>query len=538
MSRFDRDELMILYAAQIKTAALEDGVRALIGEAGMAVLMRAAVSAGTGALAGSVVPGLGTGVGAVVGTIVGLAGAALTAWDIYNKFKMEHVEALIAAVEALDVPSDAAGGQAVQRVIDKWLDPGTGLRAYVQQLAPQSASTDPAEHFTEVARQFQVLKEYTKFLKQMETDWTTNIQNLTTDWNVLFKDDKRTFELTLQECQNEARERLIAINAGIQQAFRQAIQKVQQDAGKAGVDVEALAASIVAKWKKLEGLGVKFTTEDEKQVVQLAKNILQGLYEGVDATTIGVTFKEFDQTLDAAQAIMDKRPAKKSSLVLSKRALTLPGGKIVRAPKAQQERPEHSQAPRGDGAVTVLQQSLNALSAAYPAFALERLAEDGSYGPKTAKALTDLMTKAPQFGDEVTKASGLSVEQLLDVPSAKVNTKALQAASGVLARYAASVKPAAASKPKAPYDETLTPGQLGVEGTMEALRKRHIRFRDQEENAYEAFKSFLHYTDDQIFEYMNSQFQTTAAKDWDVGMISEFIQRNSLTNSVLFHPRQ
>jgi hypothetical protein len=449
------------------------------------------------------------------------------------------IEKLRASIEKLD----PAGMKTQVDLQKNWM---IGLENFTQTLDNQSPGSDPTVVAKWATEQVGTLENLYAALKKMSADW-----------NIVrgrFRGTISDTDTSLREAEAVVLRTLTDVKKQLQTSSKDMVAQISQTRN---IDLRAISKYVMDAYKYLNSEGNKFTLDpgDETTTFSTSVSVVTGSF---DPETLDqhvdkiISLSKFLAKVIAQQQLAQKsapgtgKSAARAALSgLSKRAAMLNGKPIgtfdgaevavsvTPAPDAKSK-----QKTKTSGPVTVIQRSLNAISKLFPQFGLAHLSEDNDYGPLTGTALSSLMSQFDALSKEIRGAVGLSAEAVKDAGQLKENHDALQAISTILSKYAASVSQGGETtvQQQVPYDESKKPLELGKEGTMDALRKRSVIIRDQNINAYEAFKSILRYTDDRIFEYMASQYKNVPAGEWPMSNIASFIDTNRITNSAFFSP--
>lgn len=517
MSKFDREEIIIKYAASVS------GVEAATGAAAITALPYAATKLaprlipaligriGTGALAGSVVPGAGTLVGAVVGAL----GALWTAYDVYKAFTQKNIDDLIERIGALDIDKNEDPG--IYALLNdengEWIQK---LKWFKTQMSSGKPSVDPGERVKDLDRRYTALRQYNAFLSEMAQLWSSDIKGKTKDWGF----DPMSFERALKNAMTEAQTSLADVTAKLKQAGQTLLAQVGQ---QKGIDVASLSREIVMLYNEITASGRKLEMDPtEKQVFDMAKGLLEDKYNAdqINKYVPHLTALR-DGLAEASRRVKSQRTS--GEKYISKRALKLDGAPIQTKPSApgQQARPISRQNAQ---IVTIIQESINYLNGVAK-LGLARINIDGQYGTQTANNLIALMGKNSQLEEAIRRQTGFSAEEFKDMALVSKNPDVLKSVARVLfdvVQYIRNQGQISGTTGGVSCDKNeVDPSD---ENIIACLKNSYVRAYNENLIAYQYLTS-NHYDDARMVQLIKRLFPGAKPLDWSMPLLVQTIER-------------
>jgi hypothetical protein len=507
------------------------------GATGLTGALTALVPVGGAGVAGA--GGLGAAIvsnpiGWIVGAVLLVGGVAAA---IYYGTKMadDNIRDLITRIEALDYE-----GTIVETRVQSWIDTLNG-KLQVMQLPALGAMSDK-EKAMQLAQKVMEIEDLVKILNEIASQWSETKKHLG-DWQFFPFDDPADFEEAFEKTYKTCNNVLNKIKQQSQSAAKQVIESTKNP-DLLMTEIKSLDYQITQIWGKPE-----YTAEEAKT-----------LGVGERMMKRQVNMKEYSDNLPRLVAIRDdlkrllpkaKRMSGKVALMeskqISKRAVKLPDkpsapGIKPRVPSSRRTKPRIQKSDT----VANMQRQVNDLATALDIPLDARLKEDGIYGPKTARAVADLVGKLateadPKKAPEQAKIYGhlkrwgivgntiMNVELMRSTPRyMNVLTNAVdniyQLHTGMRQRPISTrdqQQQQQHQQQRTPAPDAWSKQYANKQEILQELGKTYAMIGGTRTNLYDYARSALGLNDDQIYRLIKAEFGDMAPENWSIPNLVE-----------------
>jgi hypothetical protein len=369
---------------------------------------------------------------AALGGPIGVAlGVAALGYGIYELTKLtdDNLDDLISRLEAID--EKAANGPIADAI--------SKLQTYKPYLSASKVTPDPSQRAAQNKEKLDKISELLVYLKAMQAQWS-EISSGFTDWGFDPSQAKTALDKTTAVIQTQMAQMTQKVAAEAKALFA----KLEEETGKS---LTTTAQSISALYKQMvQSYGsVTFDTPEEQAGFDFASKILQGQATQEDAAKYSENMFGLYRLMQKTSAGLSKQPAGKKAPAgavdrqISKRALTVGGKKFIEQEPGTAGQAKRRQISNKNPDVETIQRGINAVAAVY-AKNLERVAQDGIYGPKTSNAILQLMKVLPGLREQLATYASATEQYIVDFSKLKSDNETLSGIANVFSNLVAQIR--------------------------------------------------------------------------------------------------